>query len=476
MQFAKDLGPTAQMVARRKAERCFTEALKIANGNSNHPLQPPKNQIPEAGSSTQKGFTTSLKILENSGGSQNFSGRFSGFQSGSLNGDKASLVDTVNAWDALSIGGVSWAGSINEAWHDTKGKNILGGGMTEANKLTETLGDCRPKRVQTMSEGLGMSNSFKGVTTDRSTGIQSGSSAYGDVKFDFLSGWNTNSSPNKFSFSNMMQDALNVENHVQEADIGPSQLRMQQSVPPKYIGALSSSWQLPSGAMLDVSSRTQAIRTMDLMDSYYFGKRTQQNHNLADRGGPGYRGNLMQGDQFLNSSKPVELGPNPYVDGWLQQKSRSAGMNFSFPAGPSQQESWLINPTSGGGLHQINGLDDKGGPSCQGNLEQGGQVSNWSKWFKPVQLVPQPVGDRCFQRHSKLFEMDSPGQPGTSRQQQGWTITPSDGHVMNTSNPYDFEMHQTPREGDLSFWAPPDNHQKQPLLDTDLMLHWPGEH
>lgn len=103
LRFVKDIGPTAQIIAWQKLERCATEVHSRHIGSPLHELQIQEYQIPNAASVLKnKTAASSLNFLKNSSG-KNLSGKVNILGNMVYTG-KASMFDATNTNDVLSRG------------------------------------------------------------------------------------------------------------------------------------------------------------------------------------------------------------------------------------------------------------------------------------------------------------------------------------------------------------------------------------
>lgn len=419
MHFAKDLGPTATKIARRKAESCIAASLKFQDANLNCQPIGLEVQAPTVGS-IQKSIRVqapSLKLPGNSVVWQMLTGEKIGTQNSILL-EKASAVNPVNVNDAISR-------NIDQ----TFGK-------------MRTLGNFQGKKIQANSQGTDLGIASKDHMIDLNAGIQLGSAFLmhesGGGKFNFPISDNLNH-PENVSFSKMMQDAMLVDSPMLMIDMAPSEATMQDLGPKTNNAGSSSSWSWPSQAMtgsssslgyLDAqvvmgSSHNQAIgnpNTTTMKESScskslgYFstsamtrsssnqsvgyldapaitgsscsqavshldppamsvprysvangypnkmnlqnlggGARVRQNQVGFAAEGSSYRGKSVEGSLLLDLTKPMEWGVQSNVDRWSQQQAGETESNLLGQARSSQQKGWAVTSSPVGHIPKETG-------------------------------------------------------------------------------------------------------------------------
>ncbi|KAJ0047024.1 hypothetical protein Pint_06709 [Pistacia integerrima] len=432
IQFANNLGPTAQMVAKRILERGMA-------GSSNYHLRASNDQNSAVVSACMELSTgPPLKLLGNTIGFHRFSGEEVDIQNGILNGGKALSVDSMDIYD------------------------VLRGGIAQASSTMKTLGEIHKRRVQapdnqfTAAEfarkGISVAPSLKvdgnsvrylslsGKELDIHGGTLSGNgfnkhvSVTGDGKLDFPAEWETNSNPNKFSFVRLMLEAIH-DSFEQTTDVVSSGLEMQELLPTSY-SCPSSSLLWPFQSMPGGPSRSQDIGFIQEVDLQNLGG-VCQIQAREGREGPSLGGNMEQESQVLN---------------WFKLKVDRGSSSTQALGSMQGLDSHYL------GVRQVQATADEAGPSHGGNVLQGGEVSNWykltgfgvdgagpshggivngrqvSNWFKPTELGPEPIPDDWFQQQCRsLAEVELLCQ-AEPLQQQGWDMTPYDGKTMETSN------------------------------------------
>ncbi|KDO67605.1 hypothetical protein CISIN_1g046425mg [Citrus sinensis] len=240
MQFASNLGPTAQMVAQRKLRSTIAETSKLQTATFNCHLQAPNTFISGVGSALENiSSTPSLKFPGNSAGCQRSSEREVDNHS-ALNGGKAPIVDTIDIYDVLR-GGIAQASTTMKALDEMRGKMVqapkntftgagsarksitvapsvkllgnsasreldiwngnLGGQKTEAITLgistNENLGKVQGKMVQTTTGGFDTLTAFKNPI-----------SLSGYEELDIPAAWIRDGNLNSFSFVKFMLDSI----------------------------------------------------------------------------------------------------------------------------------------------------------------------------------------------------------------------------------------------------------------------------
>ncbi|KAH9767643.1 hypothetical protein KPL71_011351 [Citrus sinensis] len=410
MQFASNLGPTAQMVAQRKLRSTIAETSKLQTATFNCHLQAPNTFISGVGSALENiSSTPSLKFPGNSAGCQRSSEREVDNHS-ALNGGKAPIVDTIDIYDVLR-GGIAQASTTMKALDEMRGKMVqapkntftgagsarksitvapsvkllgnsasreldiwngnLGGQKTSVvdtiNKFgptseaitlgistNENLGKVQGKMVQTTTGGFDTLTAFKNPI-----------SLSGYEELDIPAAWIRDGNLNSFSFVKFMLDSIKSPD--QTSKVVSSGSEVPDSVSAGYSCPSSSSMWL---AMPGGSNSSQTIGFMPEVDSHNHGG-VHQLRAVQDREGPSYRWGIEQGGQ---------------VD-WLKLNIEE-GSSSSQPFGSFQG----LDSNSVGAVHQIQSAADKAGPSFRGSMLPSGQVPNW---LKPIVLgssSTQPFG------------------------------------------------------------------------------------
>ncbi|KAH9703010.1 hypothetical protein KPL70_010966 [Citrus sinensis] len=410
MQFASNLGPTAQMVAQRKLRSTIAETSKLQTATFNCHLQAPNTFISGVGSALENiSSTPSLKFPGNSAGCQRSSEREMDNHS-ALNGGKAPIVDTIDIYDVLR-GGIAQASTTMKALDEMRGKMVqapkntftgagsarksitvapsvkllgnsasreldiwngnLGGQKTSVvdtiNKFgptseaitlgirtNENLGKVQGKMVQTTTGGFDTLTAFKNPI-----------SLSGYEELDIPAAWIRDGNLNSFSFVKFMLDSIKSPD--QTSKVVSSGSEVPDSVSAGYSCPSSSSMWL---AMPGGSNSSQTIGFMPEVDSLNHGG-VHQLQAIQDREGPSYRWGIEQGGQ---------------VD-WLKLNIEE-GSSSSQPFGSFQG----LDSNSVGAVHQIQSAADKAGPSFQGSMLPSGQVPNW---LRPIVLgssSTQPFG------------------------------------------------------------------------------------
>ncbi|KAL5734547.1 hypothetical protein ACOSP7_032408 [Xanthoceras sorbifolium] len=413
MRFVKDLGPTAQMVAMRKLRGVVAETSMRQIATSNFHFQTPSDQI-HAVASLHQGINSALSLAfqGNGAGHQRFSGREVDIQNNTSK-QQASTVHTTNIYEVNSdhLGGAHPQAMADGVGPST-GDNLEQGGL--------------------VSDWLKLNLSEGSSSTQPFGSLQSLGSHY----------------PGGFHQGNVEQGGQ-VSNWFMPIGLGVDEADSSQSgnVKPMVLGL---------EPIPDAADRTRGGCKHGGKMFSWFNPTELGLEPILDAAGTSHSGNVNIGRKISNWFKPSELELEPIPD--------ATSTNHGGIVEHEGQISDWFKPTKMG----LELIPDAGGPDC--DIQHGGQLS---KWFKQTVLGPEPISDDWLQEHcGSLPEMNMSSQ-AEPLSLQGWTITPYDEKMINTT-PYGcyYDRYVTQEQGALKIGTPADDQQKQPLEEDPFLQQW----
>ncbi|XP_044509454.1 uncharacterized protein LOC123228209 isoform X2 [Mangifera indica] len=343
LRFVKNLGPTAQMVAKRMLGRGMAES-------SNYHLQVSNNQ---------NSAVVSAGMELSSGLLQRFSGKKEDIQNGILNRRKVLSVDKIDIYDVLR-GGIAQTSSTMKTLgeiHKTRGQ-ASNNQFTAAEFARKGITVAPSLKVDGNSTGC-INHSGKQLDIHSGTSLGNGFNEHvsvtGDVEVDLPAEQETNSSPNKFNFVKLMLGAINYSPE-QTTEVVSSGSEMQELLPTSY-SCLSSSLLWPLQSVPGGLTRSQDIDFMHGVDLHNLDG-VQQNQAMEGQEGTCFGGNIEQGIQVLN---------------WLKSKVDNGSSSTQAIGSIQGLDSHYL------GVCQAQATADEAGLSHGGNVLHGGEVSNWFK-------------------------------------------------------------------------------------------------
>ncbi|KAH7548215.1 hypothetical protein JRO89_XS14G0084400 [Xanthoceras sorbifolium] len=245
-------------------------------------------------------------------------------------------------------------------------------------------------------------------------------------------------------------------------------------------GGQVSNWFMPIGLGVDEADSSQSGNVKPMVLGL---------EPIPDAADP-TRGGCKHGGKMFSWFNPTELGLEPILDaaGTSHSGNVNLGRKISNWFKPSELELEPIpdaTSTNHGGIVEHGGqisdwfkptkmglelIPDAAGPDY--DIQHGGQLS---KWFKQTVLGPEPISDDWLQEHcGSLPEMNMSSQ-AEPLSLQGWTITPYDEKMINTT-PYGcyYDRYVTQEQGALKIGTPADDQQKQPLEEDPFLQHGPS--
>ncbi|KAK9289414.1 hypothetical protein L1049_007569 [Liquidambar formosana] len=294
MLFVKDLGPTAQRIAKRKLHGWRASALNCQTPSSKYWFQAPKCQNPAASASTNWGptaitVTTSQNLIDHRCGHPTILTNSTG--------DRINLNDTAKGEEAYTGDGMGFRGAsgremasnndIKREAYTSSWMNVLG-----------VLGGDKVHRIQNAEIQLGSYSSTAGI---------------GDVKFSDVGNKNTNNKS-----MTMMMDAGKLDNLVQPSESASehSQSNVFEFMSRKNDSYAAVSWPLET---MRVSSQSKGC--MHDLGSPYVSVEEQ----VIAAPGPSHGINsLSQTGRNLESKLPVPVASQfifdlPYLKSRLNQ-------------------------------------------------------------------------------------------------------------------------------------------------------------
>ncbi|GAV67775.1 Bromodomain domain-containing protein [Cephalotus follicularis] len=406
MKFVKDLGPTAQKVARQKVE-CFIDALNYQNASLNQQLQAPTNQI-AAAASAQKGMTVaqSLNIIGSVAGSQKFPGGKFGIQSILLNGEKTSADNNMKIYD-----------------------DSLSGGIAQASFSMEALGDSRWKQVQALSSNhqLHPLNNQISAAAFAQKGIKVAPSLIvpGSNVCEISVLHRSTVGGERTSTFNIMDIWDTSSGGITQAALSMETLKDWKG---KKVLNMSGEFGMGTAFNEDIANQNIGLQVCPLFPTSGSGDENlgflsswNRNSNtdkysftnmMKDAANPSQTAQLGSSEskllEFIPTRNALVSSPRWLPSHSLTEQSSMSQVNGSLHGIDSSYQGW--------GMHKSQAMVDGEGPSYTGNIGQGGQSSNW---FKPKELEPQSVLDNWFQPQLSLADV-SLSRGKQPMQQQSW--------------------------------------------------------
>lgn len=333
------------MIAQRKLGSGIAETSNLTPTLNCH-LQAPNNQIPSVASAHQNITPApSLKFPGISAGYQMLSGTKLDNHS-TLNGGNASKVDTMDIYDVLR-GGIAQTSSTMKALDDIRGRivqapNNINPAATPAGK-TITV----PPSVKLLGPSGGKElDILDGTLSEQKTPMVDSVN-----KFDFITGQMTQVNRKNENLGNM-RGKMMVQTMSSGFDMGTA---LQKCI------CASGHENLDFPVEWNTENKPNKFSFVKMMLDA-----------IADS--PDHTSKVVSSGSKVQESVPARYScPSSSSWQWPVQ---------TMPGGSSRSQpiSFIpeVNPHNLGGVHQLQVMQDREGPSSRGSIEQGGQV-NWLK-------------------------------------------------------------------------------------------------